>query len=469
MIDNLADKRVTVMGLGLFGGGVGVVNFLLSKGALVTVTDLRTAEALESSLQMIPVDKLEKTTFGEHQDQDFLNADLIVVSPAVPAGENRFLQLARDRGIPLTSEIALFWSNCAAKKIVVTGTVGKSTTALLIHTFLVNAGIRSTVGGNLGGSLLHRVSEMTSDEYVVLELSSFQLAALAELKIQPDVSVVTNFAPNHIDWHQTLDHYRESKQEAICWQSAEQIAVLNADDPDSSLWPTDARVVWFGKEVWQDRNGVKINEDNIIVRSNVGAWKIAETDLAPWLRNEHGMANVAAALGAVTVGLEISLEKFGDMLSKVQGLDHRFERLESVQGRDLINDSKATTPESTLAALNNKAITTPLILIAGGKDKGIDLDALAKRIAERAKAVALIGETAGHLKDMILEYARGTSLNAESVRVLASLPEAFDWAWGESREGDTILLSPACASHGEFTNYEQRGRCFVECAAKLRG
>lgn len=459
-MSTFSGKRVTVMGLGLFGGGRGAVQYLLDQGARVTVTDLRSAEQLRPALAEIDINQLEGLVLEEHREADFLHTDLIVVNPAVKQQENPFLKVAREAGIALTSEINLFWQACRARKIVVTGSVGKSTTATLIQQCLVAAGLKASLGGNIGISLLPIVEEMTADDFVVLELSSFQLADLDRLQPQPDLAVITNFFPNHLDWHETLEHYRESKQAAIRWQTMEQIAVLNGDDADSALWPTDARVIWFGREVWRDQPGVHISDAGIAVRSAVGGWQIESVDLAPCLRNPHGLANVAAALGAVVVGLEIPVDRIASALHDYQALPHRFEFVAELDGRTFINDSKATTPQSTVAAL--QSTSQPVLLIAGGKDKGVDLSELGKAISARVKGVALIGDTAEKLRQEITVPAERVSDPETFVFQADSLAEAVRWTWQQSAPGDTILLSPGCASHAEFANYEQRGERFVE-------
>ncbi|WP_437231144.1 UDP-N-acetylmuramoyl-L-alanine--D-glutamate ligase [Planctomicrobium sp. SH661] len=463
---DLSGKRVTVMGLGQFGGGLGAVQFLLDRGARVTLTDLQSEQQLESSLQKFDVSKLDQLVLGEHRDRDFTDSDMIVVNPAVKREGNRFLELARAAGIEVTSEINLFWQLCRGRKIVVTGSTGKSTTATLIHQSLQAAGVKSRLGGNIGRSLLPEVDDIGEDEFVVLELSSFQLADLDRLQPKPDVAVVTNFFANHVDWHGSLDRYREAKQAALSWQTAENLAVLNADDADSSLWPTDAKVIWFGHEVWRDRPGVHLSNAGIAVRTTTGGWLVEAADLAPSLQTPHGLCNVAAALATVVVGLEIPIHNIATVLQNFRTLPHRLELVAEIDGRTFINDSKATTPEATIAAL--RCLTGPVILIAGGKDKGVDLAPLVGEVATRVHGVALIGDTATAIRDL-LSVAPNSSLTSDAVTVCESLEAAVEWAWERSVAGGTILFSPACASHSEFANYERRGERFVECVDRLNG
>ena len=183
---------------------------------------------------------------GRHEEADFRNADLIVVNPAVRP-ENPFLKIAAAAGVPRSSEMNLFWQFHRGKTVAVTGSNGKSTTAAMIHAILQRAGFRARLGGNIGHSLLEEVEDITPDDWTVLELSSFQLADLNRIQARPDVAVVTNFTPNHLDWHGTLAEYRAAKQSLLRWQTAEDVAVLNADDPEVSRWPTTARRMGFGE------------------------------------------------------------------------------------------------------------------------------------------------------------------------------------------------------------------------------
>ena len=472
-VTNFQDVRVTVMGLGHFGGGVGAVQYLLQQGARVTVTDLQTAEQLDDSLSRIDTASLAGLVLGQHREEDFTQTDLVVASPAVPPN-NRFLQAARDAGIPVTSEMALFWERCQARKLVVTGSTGKSTTATLIRDCLAAAGWSVELGGNIGRSLLPQVASFTPDDWVILELSSFQLASLDALKPQPDLTVVTNLFPNHLDWHGSFESYEAAKQTACAWQTTSNIAVLNADDPLLPLWPTDARVIWFGRECWRDRPGVVIEDQHLVVRTAQGGWKIELSDLAPALQTAHGLKDVAAALATVLVGLQVPIEKIVEPLKTFPGLPHRFQSIGTRSGRQFINDSKATVPESSISAL--ESISAPIYLIAGGKDKGLELTEFARCIHSRVKGVALIGETAPRLKQLLIEESRSARQSGQNPRRSArdealdwielapSLAEAMQWICSRSEPGDVVLLSPGCASQGEFINFEDRGNRFRELA-----
>jgi len=239
------NRRITVMGLGSFGGGLGAVRFLADRGARVTVTDLRPEAQLTDSLAQLADVPVDCWVLGRHDEADFDAAELVVVNPAVRR-DHPLLVRCRERGVPLTSEMNLFWQHQRGIVLAVTGSNGKSTTTALLHNILVQTGRTCWLGGNLGRSLLPMVDDIAAADFVVLELSSFQLADLDRLQARPHVAVVTNFAPNHLDWHGTIDEYRRAKQSLLRWQQATDIAVLNGDDDDVRGWPVQGQTRLFG-------------------------------------------------------------------------------------------------------------------------------------------------------------------------------------------------------------------------------
>ncbi len=438
------------MGLGRFGGGVGVVRFLLQRGAEVTLTDLQTKEQLADSLSQIDADQLSQLVLGEHREMDFANADLIVVNPGIAIHENRFTKVALDYNVPITTEMNLFWERCRARKMIVTGTVGKSTTTALIHHLLSTNGVSCRVGGNIGISLLPDVESISPDEWVILELSSFQLEHLAALKPRAEVAVITNFAPNHLDWHGDLDSYRTAKQQALNWQLPEDVSVLHESLRD---WETHGDRVLFGAECSAGSASVSLEQDRFVINLAGNEQEIHFRSLPASLNPPHQRLNIAASVAAVCSRFPIPLNKIQQSLNSFQQLPHRLEEVATAGGVKFLNDSKATTPEATLAALHS--IDSPFVLIAGGKSKNVDLSSLCQAISKRAKAVALIGETGPHMAEMISHTDRSVELI-----VVETLPEAFTWAVQRVDSEGTVLFSPACSSGSQFANYAQRGEVF---------
>jgi UDP-N-acetylmuramoylalanine--D-glutamate ligase len=482
------------MGLGRFGGGVGAVRFLVGRGARVTVTDSADEAALAESLSQIADRKIERLRLGGHDEADFRDADLVVASPAVPP-EHPLLRSAEGRGVPVTTEIGLFWAHCRGQVVGVTGSVGKSTTSAMIHAVLAGSGRTAWLGGNIGVSLLPDVDRITAEDWVVLELSSFQLERIAPLRPRPAVAVVTNFRPNHLDRHGTLDAYRAAKQNLLQFQTAEDVAVLNADDSDVAGWSTEARGFRFGHESGPsgapgvfikdgafafydgtagDRpEGVPGTSISGVARPEARrAWPSVPRcsprpfwachPVTPRLRipGEHHLLNAAAAAAAAfAIGVEPA--EIVRSLEAFRGLPHRLEILGETAGRLWVNDSKATTPESAVAAL--RSFERPVRLIAGGADKGVDLSPLADEVVRRGAAVYLSGRTGPAIAESLAERKHA------AVMVCETFDDSVAAAWADSRPGDVILLSPACASWWQFRDYRERGERFAELAGQLAG
>ncbi len=451
----LRGKRVTVMGLGRFGGGVGVARFLLAQGTKVTVTDRDAEDALADSVAAVGCE----ATFhlGEHRPEDFVETDLVVVNPAVKP-DNECLELARRSGVPITTEINLFFERCPATIIGVTGSVGKTTTASMIGDALSADGSRPVwLGGNIGGSLLLDVDRMTQDDLVVLELSSAQLYRLMPTKLAPTVSVVTNLSPNHIDWHGSMEHYAAAKKYILSNRSPDAVAVLNYDDTVVRGWERDALRVLFFSTRERPPRGVFVREGRIVASVDGKEIEAVDSRLMK-LPGEHNVANAAAATAAcLAVGAD--LRKVGAALVGFRGAEHRLEFVREVRGVRFFNDSKATTPESTVAAL--RAFHKPVVLILGGRDKGADYGALAREVGG-CRAVVLVGEMAGRLERILASGAPGVA----TVRA-STFDRAVRSAAALAKPGDVVLLSPACTSYDMFRNFEERGRAFKEAVLAL--
>lgn len=454
------NQRILVMGLGSFGGGTGVVRFLASRGAEITVTDTRSSDKLAEAMSDLADLPDLKYRLGHHDPQDFLAADLIVVNPAVKP-DHPMLELARRSGVPLTSEMNLFWQWNPAPIVAVTGSNGKSTTTAMIHSILKHTGRRAWLGGNIGISLLPQVDQICPNDVVVLELSSFQLTDLDRLQVSPMISVITNFAPNHLDWHPSLDHYRWAKQTMLRWQGLTDSAILNGDDPDVRNWPSQSRRLHVGLEAAPTEGLTVDDQGQAVLRLDGHETRFP---LSKWLRlpGRHNQANALAAIGAAWQ-FGADAESIQQGIEQYQPLPHRLQWIAEIEGRSFYNDSLATTPESAIVGV--QAFDSPVIVLAGGYDKHVDLSEMARIIAEQAKAVALMGQTAETLRSLIQRHGSATCRLSPT---LQSFRQAFDWAVSQSVPGDTILLSPGCASYDWFRNFADRGRQFVEFVEVLQ-
>lgn len=455
--------RVTVMGLGSFGGGVGLAHYLATQGARVTVTDLRQAEALENSvkaLRGLPI----QFALGEHRARDFTDTDVVFVNPAVPL-TSPYLKLARTTGVPLDSEINLLIRQCPGRIVGITGSVGKSTTTALLGTILSLHDAGTLVGGNIGGSLLPRLPDMTPQTPVVLELSSFQLEHLAWQAYSPPLALVLNLAPNHLDRHGTMTAYQQAKEHILAYQTLEDTAILNWDDMTVRYMAARGqgqRLYYSLEETLPE--GV-YRQDDALIMAKAGQQTVLcrQSDLS--LRGAHNLSNAAAAAAAAAVlGVPPTLIARG--MQNFQGLSHRLEWVATRGGVQYYNDSKATTPLSTMRAL--QAFETPVILLAGGYDKGTPFDALGEVIRARTKAALVYGTTAAKLARAIEPAPPGASGRLlPKVLQLRDLDAAIQQAAALAEPGDVVLLSPACASYDQFPHFEARGEHFRKCVQAL--
>lgn len=421
------------MGLGHFGGGVEAARWLARHGAHVTVTDLADEPTLADSLEALQGEPIARFHLGGHREEDFLGADVVVVNPAVRP-DNPFLRIARDSGSRLTSEIALFMAICRAPIIGVTGSNGKSTVAAMIAAILRKAGQRTWLGGNIGESLLKRLKLIVPDDWVVLELSSFQLWHLGPNVAMPRMAVVTGCSPNHLDWHASYEDYLATKQRIFLGQARHDLTVLNVLDSEVATWEPMVR----GRLLPLPRL------DEIPPLS------------VPGMHNRVNAACAAAA--ALAVGCPWDAIRRG--LTEFRGLPQRLELVESVADRRFYNDSTSTTPEATIAAL--EALEGPIWLLAGGKDKGLDFGDLAAAVVEKAAGAAFYGSVRDVLQGWVT--ARNPQFPCTTTETMA---EALGWCWARSAPGEAIVLSPACASGDQFRNFRQRGEKFVELVREL--
>lgn len=455
--ESFKDKRVTIMGLGLFGGGVAVAEYLASQEAQIVITDLRSAAQLADSIQQLHDRNIDATWFlGSHPDDAFDNSEIIVVNPAVRPG-NKYVERCRSQEKLITSEIEIFAQNNPALTVAVTGSNGKSTTCQLIHDLLkanVDDPRQIWLGGNIGRSLLPDLASIQQSDIVVLELSSFQLHQLQGCRFRPEVAVVTGLTPNHLDWHPDIAHYVSSKQVISAGQQMNNAIVVPNDLVD---WPMRGRCLRFGLEDGGE-DGVYIEDGSLVVRID-GGETAERLTVSPAFRGDHNLRNLAAAVASVHLALDRS-PILHPALQHFRGLPHRMQIVCRSNGRTFIDDSSSTTPESTIAAL--RSIPSQCILMAGGGDKGVSLGSLGREIAQHANRVITMGTTAASLASAVL--SESTSDAAAIVIQATDFKNAFEHAVELSQPGDIVLLSPGCSSHGWFSDFRERGHSFARLA-----
>lgn len=442
------------MGLGRFGGGVDVTQFAVEAGARVTVTDLATAEQLADSVERLGCACDVTFHLGGHDPDDFASADLVVANPAVQP-DNAFLKIARQHGRLVTSQVGLFFGLCPARIVGITGANGKSTTTALTAHLLGHAQPDRPYGnvwlsGNIGDQpLLTILDRIEPNDVVVLELSSFQIEQLAEQGMAPPIALLTNLTPNHLDRYGTFEAYCDAKeglfQHQRCDAAAPSISLFNADDEVASQW--------------FDRYNGQVGR--------VCA-KFSADDVADEFRNAYRLpgrayrSNLAGAM-AIARSLGVDDEAIRAALPEFKALPHRLELVAESNGVSWYNDSKATTPLSGIVALD--AFDRPEILIAGGYDKHLPFDEFGRKIAQKAKAAILIGQTAPQIAQAIRAGSGGG--REARIEFADSLAQAVQVAHRLACPGEVVLLSPACASYDMFENYQQRGRQFAELVRGL--
>lgn len=424
------DTNVLVMGLGRFGGGLGVTRFLLHEGAQVILNDRSTADELADPLKDLGDHPNLTLALGHHDPSVLDNVELLVVNPAVPRPwDNTLINAATERGIKITTEIEIAYQRLNPDRIIaITGSAGKSTTSAMTHHALSTLGIPSVLGGNIGGSLLDQLDTITPDTTIVLELSSAMLYWLwgrstIDQPTHPAVSCVTSYNPNHLDWHADEAHYLASKK------------LILTPDRDSVL--PESLQAWA-------------NANTRILAGNDAIEGCA-------VPGHHNAMNASFAIACIR-GLHPHLSE-SDLIPAVQtftGLPHRLHRSFEHRGVVYFDDSKSTTPQATLLAIKALETIAPrdrIHLIAGGYDKGSDLTPIAKLAPELA-GLYCIGTTA----EAIAAASSSNAINCHT------LDHAMHQIHTRTQEGDLILLSPGCASWDQFENYEQRGQRFVELA-----
>jgi UDP-N-acetylmuramoylalanine--D-glutamate ligase len=445
------------MGLGLFSGGVEAARWLAARGARVVVTDLKDAATLAPSVRALEGAAVE-WRLGGHDAADFDAADVVVASPAVPM-DHPLLLRAADRGAALETEVCLFLRACPARVTAITGSNGKSTTAALAGAMLRAAGRRVHLGGNIGRALVNEANAMAPGDDVVLEISSFQLEWTRRAGLHPAVGIVTNVTPNHLDRHGTFEAYLDAKAAILPPAGGARAAVLSHDDPGARSLAARAagRVVWTALEGEPPGESVRWEGDRLVARLGGREEEVLRREDVG-LRGDFNLRNAAsAAAAALLAGAPAAAVREG--CRGFRGLPHRLEPCGEAGGVLCVNDSKATTPEASLRALAAFE-GRPLVALAGGYDKKVDLGPFADALAARCRGVVLLGATAPALEELL--RARGFTAIARA----GSMEEAVDRGLALAPRGGVLLLSPGHASYGMFLHYEERGDRFREAVRR---
>ena len=424
------NKRVTIMGLGLHGGGVGAAKFFYGQGAKLLITDLKNRSQLKEPLQKLkglPI----KFVLGKHREEDFINTDLIIKNPAV-SSDSPYLKIARDHNIPIRTDIEIFFDLVPSRQIIgITGTKGKSTTATLCYLFLKSKYPDTILAGNIGISPLGIISKVDKNTKVVLELSSFGLEGL---KKSPHIAVITALFPDHLDRYKNFRDYLKAKEPIFKYQKKSDILILNYNDPIVKKIAAKARskVHFFTQS--EALTAKKKYKNQVFLTG---------------LRN----SNISAALVVAEI-FKIPKKNIEEVFSKFKGVSHRQEIVAVRKGAKYVNDTAATTPQSAILAIDtfkNKFLGSKIILIAGGTDKNLNYKNLAEKIKKDVNFLILLPGTAS---DKIKKGINGF----DNVYLAKSMREAVRKASEYAQKGDVVLLSPGAASFTSLEISRKRGK-----------
>jgi UDP-N-acetylmuramoylalanine--D-glutamate ligase len=450
----LKGKKVLVVGLGK--SGLAAALFLRRRGAQVTVSDLRSAQALGKEIPSL-LEAGIAVEAGGHGLLTFRRQDLIVVSPGVPLNTPELVQV-RNLGLPVIGELELAARFLKGDVLAITGSNGKTTTTTLSGEIFSAGGLKTLVAGNIGLPVIEVVDQSAADAWSVLEVSSFQLETTESF--HPRVAVILNITPDHLDRHGTFENYVAMKEKIFANQTADDYLILNGDDPVAQQAASRARsqVLWFSRSKIVRRGAFLLN-GLVMFRASEQASPIPVVPLADIpLKGEHNIENVLAAVCAACVA-KIPVEVIGRTVASFHAVEHRLEFVASVHGVDYYNDSKATNVDATAKAI--ASFPGSIHLILGGKDKNSDYTQLHALLRARVKAVYTIGSAAEKIEGQIAGVTR--------IVHAGTLDVAVGLAAGEAVAGDVVLLAPACSSFDQFENYEQRGKAFKQAVITLQG
>jgi UDP-N-acetylmuramoylalanine--D-glutamate ligase len=450
----LKGKKVLVVGLGK--SGLAAALFLRHRGAQVTVSDVRSAEALAKDIPAL-LDEGIMVETGGHGLLTFRRQDLIVVSPGVPLNTPELAQV-KSFGLPVIGELELAARFLKGRTLAITGSNGKTTTTALVGEILEKAGLPTLVGGNIGVPVVALIDESTDETWSVLEVSSFQLESTE--RFHPRIAVILNITPDHLDRHGSFENYALAKERIFAAQDDSDALVLNADNARAAQAAARsvAKVYLFSVE-HSVMQGAWVEDGFLVYRhgKDEPVEKIMPLSGVP-LKGAHNVENVLAAVCASRLA-GVSAEQIRSGVEGFKAVEHRLEFVAKVNGVDFYNDSKATNVDATAKAV--ASFSSGIHLILGGKDKNSDYTQLAQLLRERVKAIYTIGSAAAKIESEL----RGVV----SILSCETLDHAVSAAASAARPGEVVLLAPACSSFDQFENYEQRGRVFKELVSERRG
>lgn len=452
-MNQLENKKILVVGMGK--SGIAATQALLKLGAVVSVYDRKEEDKIDTQLIQFLKNKKVTCYFGEEPDNTN-ELDMVVISPGVPL-DTGFVQKARGAGAEIIGELEIAYRVGKGKYVAITGTNGKTTTTTLVGEIFKNSGRKTYVVGNVGVAVISKALCTTEDDWLVTETSSFQLETTRDFR--PEVSALLNITPDHMDRHKTIENYAQAKAMVFKNQDESQYFVVNYDDEESwkLVEQCRAKVIPFSRKSALEL-GCFVLDGDIVIRNEKGQCIdiCSKDDLK--IPGAHNLENALAA-AAIAYFAGISPEVIARTLREFEGVEHRLEFSGEVDGVRFVNDSKGTNPDASIKAI--EAMKDGIILIAGGYDKGSDYEDFIKAFRGKVKHLVLLGKTGPKIKET------AERLGFTNNVMCRDMDECVKTAFKLALPGDTVLLSPACASWDMYTCFEQRGEHFKNCVRDL--
>lgn len=453
-INLLISSKIAIIGAGV--SNIPLIKYLLKKGCNITLFDKKELDDINDDIKELINTNQIRSSLGETYLENLVGFDIIFRSPSM-LPTNKYLIEEKSRGAIITTEIEQVLKYSKAKTIGITGSKGKTTTTTITNEILTNMGYKTHLGGNIGIPLFDKIEEINEEDIVILELSSFQLM---NMEVSPNIAVITNISPDHLDIHSSYEEYIDAKKYIFKNQTDNDTLILNYDDEIVNTFTTEtiSNIKYFADNYIKDcyvlnGNYISYNNKDILDTTKF------------YLKGKHNYLNVCASLNAIKEYINVSNEELENIIKEINSVHHRLEFVREINGIKWYNDSASTTPDKSLAGIN--AFDNDIVLIAGGYDKNIEYDTLAKPILDKVSKLILFGQTKDKIYNAVMKEIKTRNNVKTKIYLMDTLEEVVSIANKVSEENEVVLFSPASASFDMFKNAYQRGDLFKNLVNNL--